>query len=442
METQLTRARRGEITPEVESVARAENVEPEKIRNEVASGRLVVPVNRGRRLVQPIGIGKLLRCKVNANIGNSAVRSAEEGELEKLRMAVASGADTVMDLSTGPDITEIRRRILEKSPIPVGTVPVYEAVARVEEIEALSESVLLDVIREQAEQGVDYMTIHCGILKEHLPLAERRLMGIVSRGGAIMASWMRRYDRQNPFYTCYDEILAIAREYDVTLSLGDGLRPGCVADASDEAQYAELETLAELTFRAQEAGVQVMVEGPGHVPIDQIEENMRRQAELCRDAPFYVLGPVVTDVAPGYDHITSAIGAALAAYYGAAMICYVTPREHLGLPELEDVRVGVMAARIAAHAGDLGRGRAGARDWDDAISKARRSLEWEKQFELALDPARARSFFDDGAGEPANPCSMCGPKFCSIRLDRERPQAEKACVRSPEAASGNGGESS
>ncbi len=419
MDTQLTRARNGEITAEMCHVAEAETVAPAFIRDEVASGRLVVPANHGHPVPAPTGIGKNVRCKVNANIGNSPVRGAEEEELQKLRMAVACGADTVMDLSTGHDIVEIRQRILQQSPIPVGTVPIYEAVARAGDVRDLTEETIIDVVREHAEQGVDYITVHCGVLREHVTHAEKRLLGIVSRGGAILASWMRRYGRQNPFYERFDEILRIARTYDVTLSLGDGLRPGCLADASDKAQFAELETLAELTVRSQEAGVQVMVEGPGHVPIHQIEENMRRQAELCRDAPFYVLGPVVTDIAPGYDHITSAIGAALAAYHGAAMICYVTPREHLGLPRLEDVRAGVMAARIAAHAGDIGRERPGARDRDDAISRARRALDWDRQFALALDPELARGTFGDDPHAQANPCSMCGPKFCSIRLDRQ-----------------------
>jgi phosphomethylpyrimidine synthase len=429
METQLTRAREGEITEEVRRVARAESASPAVVRDEVAAGRVVVPANRGRRIPAPAGIGRSLRCKVNANIGNSAVRDAGDEELEKLRMAVACGADTVMDLSTGSDIRGIRRRILDQSPIPVGTVPIYEAVARVEDAADLTGDLLLEVVREHAEQGVDYMTVHCGVLREHLPLAEKRLLGIVSRGGAILGAWMRRHGRQNPFYERYDDLLAVARAYDVTLSLGDGLRPGCLADASDEAQFAELDTLAALTGRAQAAGVQVMVEGPGHVPIHQIEENMRRQAELCRGAPFYVLGPVVTDIAPGYDHITSAIGAALAAYHGAAMICYVTPAEHLGLPGVDDVRAGVMAARIAAHAGDVGRGRPGARDRDDAISRARRALDWDGQFAVALDPERARSIFGHEPGAQASPCSMCGPKFCSIRLDREACPAGEETTR-------------
>jgi len=364
MEPQLISARKGEITPAMCHVAEAEGLDRSVIREEVAQGRLVIPVNHGRKLQNPIGIGSKVTCKINANIGNSPLRGDLQDELLKLRMAVSCGADTVMDLSTGEEILEIRKAILAQSPIPIGTVPIYEAMARVGEVDALTGDGLIDVVREHAEQGVDYMTLHCGVLREVVKLSEERILGVISRGGAILASWMEKTGCQNPLYERYDEILEIARKYDVTLSLGDGLRPGCLADASDEAQFAELESLAELTFRAQEAGVQVMVEGPGHVPIDQIEENMKRQAELCRGAPFYVLGPIVTDIAPGYDHITSAIGAALAAYYGAAMICYVTPREHLGLPKIEDVRAGVMAARIAAHAGDIGRRIPGARKRD------------------------------------------------------------------------------
>ena len=417
MATQLMRARTGEITEAMRAVAATEKVDAVVIRDEVAAGRMVIPANLARAIKRPAGIGARVACKVNANIGNSPLRSGCGEELCKLDAAVACGADTVMDLSTGEQIEEIRRAIIARSPVPVGTVPIYEALARVGRPEALSAGVMLDVIRDHARQGVDYMTLHCGILREHLPAAAARLMGIVSRGGALLAAWMRAHGRQNPLYEVYDRILEIAREHDVTLSLGDGLRPGCLADASDAAQFAELETLAALTFRAQDAGVQVMVEGPGHVPMDQVAMNMRRQVELCRGAPFYVLGPVVTDIAPGYDHITSAIGAALAAQHGAAMICYVTPREHLGLPSIEDVREGVMAARLAAHAGDIARGLPGARQWDDEISRARRALDWERQFALALDPQRAKSFFGDTATTP-DPCSMCGPQFCSIRIDR------------------------
>ncbi len=418
MQTQMTLAREGRITAVMQQIAAAEGVEAEFVRREVASGRMVIPANRLRRIRRPIGIGAKVRCKVNANIGNSSLRGNLEEELLKLKAAVEAGADTVMDLSTGNEIRRIRERILQESPVPVGTVPIYEAVARAGRAEDLTPELLLQVIREQAAQGVDYMTVHCGVLREHLPAAERRLLGIVSRGGAILAAWMRRHRRQNPLYTRFDEILEIARQYDVTLSLGDGLRPGCIADASDEAQYAELQTLAELVQRCRKAGVQAMVEGPGHVPIHLIEENVRRQAELCDGAPFYVLGPVVTDVAPGYDHITSAIGAALAAYRGAAMICYVTAREHLGLPRVDDVREGVIAARLAAHAGDVAKGLAGAQAWDDAMAKARRALDWKRQFELALDPRRAQAVFCEDRKPESGPCTMCGIEFCSIRLDR------------------------
>ncbi|HAK94531.1 MAG TPA: phosphomethylpyrimidine synthase [Planctomycetes bacterium] len=436
MPTQLTLARQGEVTAAMQRVAECELADPELVRAEVAAGRLVIPANLHRPCARPVGIGAKFACKVNANIGNSPLRSEAGEELAKLEAAVAAGADTVMDLSTGDGIVAIRAAILGASPIPVGTVPIYEAVARAGEAEALTADGLLDVIVEHAVQGVDYMTVHCGILREHLLSAEKRLMGIVSRGGAILGAWMRAHGRENPLYERFDDLLAIAAEHDVTLSLGDGLRPGCLADASDPAQFGELEALAELAFRAQDAGVQVMIEGPGHVPIDQIEANMRRQARLCRGAPFYVLGPVVTDVAPGYDHITSAIGAALAATYGAAMICYVTPREHLGLPSIEDVREGVIAARIAAHAGDVAKGLRGARAWDDAMSKARRELDWERQFALALDPVRARSFFGADRETTPNPCSMCGPKFCSIRIDRNSQELHGECPAANENAPG------
>ncbi len=419
METQLVRAQSGEITPEMRYIAETENVEVSVISQEVASGRMVVPANFDHTLKNPVGIGSRIRCKVNANLGNSPLQSDRKDELHKLHVAVASGADTVMDLSTGEHIQEIRRKLLAESPIPLGTVPIYEAMSRVDGVDDLTGDLLLDVIHDHAKQGVDYITVHCGVVRKVLPDAEKRLLGIVSRGGAILASWMRKKGCENPLFERYDEILAVAREHDVTLSLGDGLRPGCLADASDRAQFGELEVLADLASRARKAGVQVMVEGPGHVPIDQIEDNIKRQIELCDGAPFYVLGPVVTDIAPGYDHITSAVGASLAAYYGAAMICYVTPREHLGLPQAEDVREGVYAARLAAHAGDVARGLPGARSWDDRMAEARRDLDWEKQFELALDPHKARALSGKGGHtEDKDPCSMCGPKFCSIRLDR------------------------
>ncbi|MBO7391567.1 MAG: phosphomethylpyrimidine synthase ThiC, partial [Verrucomicrobia bacterium] len=382
--TQLQRANAGEVTPQIEQVAAIEYRTPEEIRLQVAEGKIVIPANIHHKNLKPMGIGRLLRTKINANIGNSALSSCPMQELEKLNNAVKYGADTVMDLSTGENIIQIRQKIIENSPVPVGTVPIYEALARAGGSQGLSESLILQVIHEQAEQGVDYMTVHSGILLKHIDFAKKRLLRIVSRGGSILARWMRQNQRENPFYTAFDEILKICLEHDVTLSLGDGMRPGCLADASDAAQFAELETLGELVRRCRKAGVQAMVEGPGHIPFDQIEMNMRREREVCDDAPFYILGPVVTDCAPGYDHITSAIGATMGAYSGAAMLCYVTPKEHLGLPNARDVRDGVIAYKIAAHAADIALGKPHARDRDDAISQARADFDWEKQFELAL----------------------------------------------------------
>jgi len=359
-------------------------------------------------------------CKINANIGNSSIESNVDKELEKLHMAVHYGADTVMDLSTGGDIDGIRAAILAASTVPIGTVPIYQAVQQVNRVEDLTADDLIDNIEHQAKQGVDYMTVHCGVLYEHLPLAQRRITGIVSRGGALHAQWMVHHKKQNPLYVHYDKILEIARKYDVTLSLGDGLRPGCLADASDAAQFAELKTLGELTRKAWEKDVQVMVEGPGHVPFDQIAMNVQRQIEECNEAPFYVLGPLVTDIAPGYDHITSAIGATMAGFAGAAMLCYVTPKEHLGLPNAEDVKQGVIAYKIAAHAADVARHRKGSRDRDDALSRARFAFDWNEQFRLALDPDIARQYHDETLPaegyKTAAFCSMCGPKFCSMNV--------------------------
>jgi phosphomethylpyrimidine synthase len=367
-----------------------------------------------------MAIGIKAKCKINANIGNSAVTSDIENELAKLRMAVELGSDTVMDLSTGGNIPGIREAIIRASPIPVGTVPIYECLVHVDDVADLTPRILLDIIEKQAQQGVDYMTIHAGLLRDHIPLAARRVTGIVSRGGAMMAQWMLSNKKENPLYTHFDEICEIFKKHDVTFSLGDGLRPGCLADASDAAQFAELKVLGELTTKAWAHDVQVMVEGPGHVPLDQIPMNMERERELCHEAPFYVLGPLVTDIAPGYDHITSAIGAAVAAQHGAAMLCYVTPKEHLGLPDLEDVRQGIIAYKIAAHAADVARGRPGARDRDDALSRARYAFDWNKQFDLSLDPERARSMHDETLPaehfKTAEFCSMCGPKFCSMRI--------------------------
>jgi len=358
--------------------------------------------------------------KINANIGNSAVTSNIDEERKKLHMAVHYGSDTVMDLSTGGAIPEIRKAIIAASPVPVGTVPIYEAVTRVRRVEDLTPELLLQVIEEQAEQGVDYMTIHAGILLEYVPLVKDRITGIVSRGGSLIAQWMAAHRAQNPLYDHFDEISDILRAHDVSYSLGDSLRPGCLADASDEAQLAELKTLGELTKQAWAKGVQVMIEGPGHVPMDQLEANVRLQQRYCHEAPFYTLGPLVTDVAPGYDHITSAIGAAMVGWYGASLLCYVTPKEHLGLPNEEDVRAGVIAYKIAAHAADVARGRRGARSRDDALSRARFAFDWEQQFALSLDPETARRMHDetlpDGFYKDAKFCSMCGPKFCSMRI--------------------------
>jgi phosphomethylpyrimidine synthase len=425
--TQMHYARRGIITEEMEYVAKRENLSPELVRDEVARGRLIIPANIKHTNLEPMGIGIVTRCKINANIGNSSVVSDIEQELEKLRVAIRYGADTVMDLSTGGDIPRIREAIIRNSPVPVGTVPLYEAVTRVRRIEDLTPELVLEVIEEQAEQGVDFMTIHAGVLVEYIPLTTRRITGIVSRGGAIMAQWMVRNHKQNFLYERFEDICKIFQKYDVSFSLGDGLRPGCLADASDEAQFAELKTLGELTRKAWEYDVQVMVEGPGHIPMDQIQLQVEKERELCCEAPFYTLGPLVTDIAPGYDHITSAIGAAMIAWYGASMLCYVTPKEHLGLPTVEDVKQGVIAYKIAAHAADIARHRPGARDRDDELSRARYRFDWNRQFELSLDPDTARAMHDETlpgeAFREAHYCSMCGPKFCSMNLSAHLEEA-------------------
>jgi phosphomethylpyrimidine synthase len=411
-------ARKGEITGEMEYVARREKLPPELIRDEVARGRMIIPANINHSNLEPMAIGVASKCKINANIGNSATTSDIAGELDKLQYAVKFGADTVMDLSTGGDIPEIRKAIIAESPVPIGTVPIYEALSRVRRVEDLNINVMLEVIEEQAEQGVDYMTIHAGVLVQYVPLASKRITGIVSRGGAILAEWMVKNHRQNLLYEHFDAICKIFQKHDVSFSLGDGLRPGCIADASDAAQFAELKTLGELTKKAWEYDVQVMIEGPGHIPLDQIEMQVVKERELCHDAPFYTLGPLVTDIAPGYDHITSAIGAAMIGWHGASMLCYVTPKEHLGLPNREDVKQGIIAYKIAAHAADLARHRPGARDRDDELSRARYSFDWNRQFELSLDPETARSMHDETLPEEgfkeAAFCSMCGPKFCSM----------------------------
>jgi phosphomethylpyrimidine synthase len=423
MRTQLERARDGEVTAEMERVAERERREPEFVRRQVAEGQAVIPANRNHESLDPMIVGREFATKVNANIGNSESTSGPEEELEKLHSAVHYGADTVMDLSTGPDLDAVREANLAHSPVPVGTVPIYEALKRAGGAIEITVEGLLSTIEKQARQGVDYMTIHAGVLMEHLPATEGRKTGIVSRGGSILARWMEEHGRQNPLYTEFDAICEIFAEHDVTFSLGDGLRPGSLADAGDEAQFAELDTLGELTRVARDRGVQVMVEGPGHVPMDEVANNVERQQEVCDGAPFYVLGPLVTDIAPGYDHITSAIGAAEAGRAGAAMLCYVTPKEHLGLPDAEDVRDGLAAYRIAAHAADVANGRPGARDWDDALSEARYEFDWRRQFDLALDPERARSYHDQTLPgdnyKDARFCSMCGAEFCSMRIDQD-----------------------
>jgi phosphomethylpyrimidine synthase len=415
-------ARKGVITPEMTYVAEREGLEPEMVRAEVARGRLIIPCNVNHTSLEPMGIGTVATVKINANIGNSAVTSDVEGELEKLKFALKYGADTVMDLSTGGNIDAIRQAIIAASPVPIGTVPIYQAITIVKQVEDLTPDDMIDMIEHQAKQGVDYMTIHAGVLLEHLPLVQHRITGIVSRGGALMAQWMLAHKKQNPLYTHFDTLCRIFRKYDVSFSLGDGLRPGCTADASDAAQFAELRTLGELTRAAWAQDVQVMIEGPGHVPMDQIEMNVRMQQEICQEAPFYTLGPLVTDIAPGYDHITSAIGAAMIGWHGASMLCYVTPKEHLGLPDREDVKQGCIAYKIAAHAADIARGRKGARDRDDALSHARFNFDWERQFALALDPETARAMHDETlpheAFKHAEFCSMCGPKFCSMKISR------------------------
>ena len=416
--SQMRYARQGVVTEEMRYVAEREKLARELVRDEVARGRMIIPANINHPELEPMAIGVESLCKINANIGNSAVTSEIGEELKKLHTAVHYGADTVMDLSTGGDIHQIREAILRHSPVPIGTVPIYEAVSRVKRIEDLNTNVMLEVIEEQAEQGVDYMTIHAGVLVQYLPLISKRITGIVSRGGAILAQWMAHHHKQNFLYECFDDICKIFAKHDVSFSLGDGLRPGCIADASDAAQFAELKTLGELTKKAWEYDVQVMIEGPGHVPLDKIKEQVDKEKELCYEAPFYTLGPLVTDIAPGYDHITSAIGAAMIGWHGAAMLCYVTPKEHLGLPNEKDVKDGIIAYKIAAHAADLARHRPGVQDRDNALSYARYKFDWEKQFALSLDPETARSMHDetlpDDYYKEAAFCSMCGPKFCSM----------------------------
>ena len=436
--TQMHYARRGEVTPEMEFAAVREGMDPETVRSEVARGRAIIPANVNHRELEPMIIGRAFKVKINANIGNSAVTSSIEEEVEKLRWATLWGADTVMDLSTGKNIHQTRQWIIRNSPVPIGTVPIYQALEKVGGVpEELTWEIYRETLIEQAEQGVDYFTVHAGVLLRYVPLTASRVTGIVSRGGSIMAKWCLAHHEESFLYTRFREICEIMAAYDVSFSLGDGLRPGSIADANDEAQFAELETQGELTRIAWDHDVQVMNEGPGHIPMHLIEENMRKQLEWCEEAPFYTLGPLTTDIAPGYDHVTSAIGAAQIGWYGTAMLCYVTPKEHLGLPDRDDVKAGVIAYRIAAHAADLAKGHARAQEWDDTLSKARFDFRWEDQFNLALDPPTARSFHDetlpaDGA-KVAHFCSMCGPRYCSMRISQD---IRSAVIETPEGADG------
>lgn len=429
--TQMHYAKKGIITPEMEFIALREQLSPEFVREEVASGRAVIPANINHLESEPMIIGKNFHVKINANIGNSAVTSSIEEEVEKMTWAIRWGADTMMDLSTGKDIHTTREWIIRNCPVPVGTVPIYQALEKVNGIaENLTWEVYRDTLIEQAEQGVDYFTIHAGVLLRYIPLTVDRVTGIVSRGGAIMARWCLAHHQENFLYTHFEEICEIMKTYDIAFSLGDGLRPGSIADANDEAQFAELETLGELTEIAWKHDVQVMIEGPGHVPMDKIKENVDKQMEICKEAPFYTLGPLTTDIAPGYDHITSAIGAAMIGWYGTAMLCYVTPKEHLGLPNKEDVREGVIAYKIAAHAADVAKGHPAAQKRDDALSKARFEFRWRDQFHLSLDPERALAFHDETlpaeGAKTAHFCSMCGPKFCSMKISHDiRNQSEE-----------------
>ena len=421
--TQYEQARSGKVTPEMGRVAQREGLDPAVIQAEIAAGRLVIPANvrhlaAAPTKLDPCGIGRVATTKINANIGASPLGSCEDEELLKLRWAVQFGADAVMDLSTGGDLDATREHLIANATVPIGTVPIYSMIVG-KAIEDLTCADILATIEKQARQGVDFFTIHAGLLRKHLPLIGKRKMGIVSRGGSLLAKWMCHHGRENPMYELFDDISAICRQYDVTYSLGDGLRPGCLADASDEAQFAELDVLGELVQRARASGVQVMVEGPGHIPFNQIEMNMKRQEKVCDGAPFYVLGPIVTDMFPGYDHIVSAIGATAAATYGASFLCYVTPAEHLGLPHPEDVKQGCIAYKIAAHAADIARGLPGARDRDDAISDARAAFDWQNQFALAFDGETAKKIRQRDLGQDADYCSMCGKDWCAIRISKE-----------------------
>ncbi|MEE2940208.1 MAG: phosphomethylpyrimidine synthase ThiC [Planctomycetota bacterium] len=422
--SQMHYARRGVVTEEMAFVAAREGVDPEFVRSEIARGRAVLPANVNHPEIEPMIIGTNFLVKINSNIGNSAVTSSIEEEVEKLQRSIRWGADTVMDLSTGDNIHETREHIVRNSPVPIGTVPIYQCLEKVNgKVEDLTIDLFLETLIEQAEQGVDYFTIHAGVLLRYVPLTAKRVTGIVSRGGSIMAKWCLAHHQENFLYTHFERICEVMKKYDVTFSLGDGLRPGSIADANDEAQFGELETLGELTKIAWEHDVQCMIEGPGHVPMHKIKENVEKQMEVCHEAPFYTLGPLTTDIAPGYDHITSAIGAAMIGWFGTAMLCYVTPKEHLGLPNAKDVKDGVIAYKIAAHAADLAKGHPGAQAWDDALSKARFEFRWEDQFNLSLDPVTAREYHDETlpaeGAKVAHFCSMCGPHFCSMKITED-----------------------
>ena len=420
--TQMYYAKKGIITPEMNYVAQAETLNPELVRSEVAAGKMIIPANIHHENLLPMAIGREAKTKINANIGNSSLSSDICAELEKLQICLKYGADTVMDLSTGGDLDAIRSAIIANSTVPIGTVPMYQIIHDIKEVENLTANDILKTLEKQARQGVSYFTIHAGFLLKFMPLVAKRKMGIVSRGGSLTASWMMHHHKENPFYEAFDDILEICAAHDVALSLGDGLRPGCLYDATDEAQLSELRVLGELTLRAWEKNVQVMIEGPGHIPLNQIEYNMKIERELCHGAPFYVLGPLPTDIGAGYDHITSAIGGTMAAFYGASMLCYVTPKEHLGLPNANDVREGIVAHKIAAHAADVALGKAGAIERDHAMSDARYAFDWNRQFELSLDPERARELHDESLPQEsfkkAEFCSMCGPKFCAYKISK------------------------
>mgnify|MGYP000923518573 FL=1 len=420
--TQMYYAKKGVITPEMNYVAQAEMLDREVVRSEVAAGKMIIPANIHHENLLPMAIGREAKTKINANIGNSSLSSDICAELEKLQICLKYGADTVMDLSTGGDLDAIRSAIIANSTVPIGTVPMYQIIHDIKEVENLKAADILKTLEKQARQGVSYFTIHAGFLLKFMPLVAKRKMGIVSRGGSLTASWMMHHHKENPFYEAFDDILEICAAHDVALSLGDGLRPGCLYDATDEAQLSELRVLGELTLRAWEKNVQVMIEGPGHIPLNQIEYNMKIERELCHGAPFYVLGPLPTDIGAGYDHITSAIGGTMAAFYGASMLCYVTPKEHLGLPNANDVREGIVAHKIAAHAADVALGKAGAIERDHAMSDARYAFDWNRQFELSLDPERARELHDESLPQEsfkkAEFCSMCGPKFCAYKISK------------------------